>query len=94
VRLLVWLFRVVLITILINMVLRLLFSRPARSAAAGGGRRTPPQMPAREGGTLVRDPQCGTYIPRAGAVQIGSGSDAKFFCSDTCRSAWTAAHRA
>ena len=91
-RLLVWLFRVVIITILINMVLRVLFSRPARSATAGGPRRGPAQMPAREGGTLVRDPHCGTYIPRTVALPGGSGANAEYFCSETCRSAWTAAH--
>jgi hypothetical protein len=47
----------------------------------------------RKGGTLVRDPNCGTYIPEARAITLGSGSHALHFCSAACRDAYTAAHR-
>jgi hypothetical protein len=50
------------------------------------------RMPERAGGTLVRDPQCGTYIPESRALVVGRGDDALHFCSTTCRDAWVAAH--
>ena len=52
----------------------------------------PPQRSNRPaevaGGTLMRDPHCGTYIPESKAVV----SDGLFFCSATCRDAWASAH--
>ncbi len=52
----------------------------------------PPQRPGRtgevSGGTLVRDPHCGTYIPESKAVVSGG----LFFCSAACRDAWASAH--
>ncbi len=58
----------------------------------GGGR--PPQggqttrPPERIGGTLVQDPQCGTYLPRERAIAVTSGGSTQYFCSDTCRDEW------
>jgi YHS domain-containing protein len=37
----------------------------------------------------VQDPQCGTYLPKSRALMIGSGDDAKYFCSPACRDAYT-----
>lgn len=58
-------------------------------------RRSSPRAPQRprgtaevSGGTLVRDPHCGTYIPESKAVLSGG----LFFCSTTCRDAWATAH--
>jgi hypothetical protein len=52
----------------------------------------PPQRSGRPaevaGGTLVRDPHCGTFIPESKAVVSGG----LFFCSATCRDAWASAH--
>jgi uncharacterized protein len=58
-----------------------------------GGRSTPrsrppTSAPERSGGTLVRDPQCGTYIPESRAIRVGSGDRAVYFCSTACRDAY------
>jgi hypothetical protein len=45
----------------------------------------------RAGGTLVRDPQCGTYVAVSRAVRVGSGDQATYFCSAQCRDAHAAA---
>ena len=67
------------------------------SRALGFGRRatTPPSRdraatkpPERVGGTLVRDPQCGTYIPESRAIRTGSGGEVQYFCSTACRDAY------
>jgi hypothetical protein len=34
-----------------------------------------------QGGRLVKDPICGTYIPQATALSAGN----EFFCSEECR---------
>jgi hypothetical protein len=43
----------------------------------------------RIGGTLVRDPQCGTYVPESRAIRIGTGDQVQYFCSTTCRDAYS-----
>jgi hypothetical protein len=35
--------------------------------------------------TLVRDPVCGTYIPRDGAVTAVVRGETRSYCSDACR---------
>lgn len=70
-------------------VLRMISALFMRSSPAP----TRPSSPAsgeRAGGTLVRDPNCGTYIPEAGAIRLGSGDKTLFFCSATCRDAYQA----
>lgn len=45
------------------------------------------------GGTsvgLVKDPICGVFVAPAQALTAGSGSDARFFCSEKCRREWAA----
>jgi len=94
-RFLSWLLRAVILTIIVNMVLRLIFSRWSKSAKQGAaGNRMPgaPPQPERLGGTLVRDPHCGTYIVQSHALRLGAGPEAHFFCSDNCRTAYQAAH--
>ena len=39
---------------------------------------------------LVRDPICGTYVVPSRALTVGSGSDARYFCSEICRRAYVA----
>ncbi len=46
----------------------------------------------RSGGTLVQDPQCGTYLPKSRALALTAGGEAKYFCSPACRDAYAAAH--
>lgn len=89
-NLIAWIFRILMILFIIRLVLRL-FSRLTGSAGAAGPRestRRPTQPATREGGQLVRDPNCGTYVPMGRALKEGSGGDAVYFCSETCRRAW------
>lgn len=81
--LLLWIVRIIVLLILIRMVLRLLFPRgiPARRTTGAGKLE-------RSGGTLVRDPHCGTYVPQQGALSIGTGASAVYFCSAACRDAY------
>ncbi|OYV97325.1 MAG: hypothetical protein B7X11_06520, partial [Acidobacteria bacterium 37-65-4] len=49
-------------------------------------------QPERVGGQLVRDPQCGTYVPESSAITVTREGETLHFCSDTCRDAYAAAH--
>ena len=82
---LLWIIRAIIILIVLRFLLRLFFGpRPQPPK-----RRTAPGGPVeRVGGELVRDPHCGTYIPKARAIAVGSGSDTRYFCSATCRDAF------
>ena len=87
--LLIWLVRLLVLVLVVRLIIRGVSSM-TRQSVGGGPRR----MPERAGGTLVRDPHCGTYIPESRALVVGSGANAFYFCSATCRDAWTAAHGA
>ena len=89
-ELLPWLIRVIFFTLALRFVLRLIaqMTRPAPQA----GPRPSSGLRERAGGTLVRDPHCGTYIPMTRAVRVGTGSSAQYFCSDDCRRAYLTAH--
>ena len=82
-----WIGRILIVLLLIRMVLRMLFPRGIQAPRASRG------SIERSGGTLVRDPQCGTYVPQSRALTIGSGESTMFFCSAKCRDAYTAAAR-
>lgn len=90
--LLFWIIRLVIIILIIRMVVQLFSSR----TRVGGGRqpRKSERTPERLGGTLVRDPQCGTYVAQDRAIASGSGADTIYFCSTDCRDAWKVARRA
>ena len=86
-----WIVRILVILFLIRMVLRVLFPRGIQAPRAP---RTTSRGPVeRSGGTLVRDPHCGTYIPESRALTVGSGESILYFCSAECRDAYTAAQR-
>jgi len=55
------------------------------SAPGPAGRVSPPTA-----GTMVRDRVCNTFLPRSRAIVVRCGSQEHFFCSEKCRSAWTA----
>jgi hypothetical protein len=77
------------ILLVVRMVLR--FLAGAVSGASGPKPAPKPNQPAtREGGHLVRDPNCGTYVAEGRALRVGSGDNALYFCSETCRDAWAA----
>jgi uncharacterized protein len=85
-----WVVRALFVLMLVRLVLRGLFG----SGAPRPPKRRPTPPPGeRSGGTLVRDPHCGTFLPVNRAIRVGAGTDARYFCSDACRDAYTAAHR-
>lgn len=52
----------------------------------------PPPLPpekSREGEDMVKDPECGTYVPRSEAVHLQHKGKQIFFCSKTCRDKFT-----
>ncbi len=90
-----WLLRAILLTVFLRFIIRLIgmFMTPAsRPGPRAAGPRPASRPTERIGGTLVRDPQCGTYIPMARAIRAGSGADAQYFCSEDCRRAYLAAN--
>lgn len=79
--------RLILWSILVVLVLRAV-SRLARGVLEGAGyARDQRQV---RGVALVKDPVCGVFVVPGQALAVGSGRDAKFFCSDKCRQAWRA----
>ncbi len=88
-NLIVWIFRILIILFIIRLVVR--FLARLMAAGAGAGPSSQSNQPAtREGGHLVRDPNCGTYVAVGRALREGSGDNAVYFCSETCRNAWAA----
>ena len=89
--LIAWIFRILLILFVIRLVLRFLYSLAGGKNDQRRAPTTKPNQPAtREGGQLVRDPNCGTYVPIGRALREGSGANVVYFCSETCRNAWAA----
>ena len=89
--LLTWIIRTIVILLIVRAVLRLMMPAPARTGGTGR-RRTRAEKPERAGGSLVRDPHCGTYVPQSRALKVGIGANAQYFCSAACRDAFAAAH--
>ncbi len=82
---LVWILRVVVILFILRLLLHTLFPQRVAARRGGGG---PAGRRERLGGALVRDPHCGTYIPKSRAIVVGAGPSALHFCSTTCRDAF------
>ena len=86
-----WILRTLAILFVVRIVLSFLAGLTRGPAASGSARRSsrPAAEPrTREGGHLVRDPHCGTYVPIARAISQGSGGSTIYFCSEDCRRAW------
>jgi len=62
----------------ISSLLRVLPGRPTATRAKSNGR----------GEEMVRDPQCGTYLPRGDALEKSVRGERHFFCSRECRDAF------
>jgi uncharacterized protein len=76
------------IVILVQFVFWLLVLRLVLRSVAAGFRRTDagPGRPATGGAEeLIRDPLCGTYVPRSRALAARIGSEDALFCSEACR---------
>jgi len=89
VGLVAWIARALVVFFLIRMVLRLFSSGSRRPAPRPA---SPTEGSERTGGTLVRDPQCGTYVSKTRSFQVGRGAGAQYFCSLDCRDKHAATH--
>lgn len=91
--LLLWIVRLVVLLLIIRFVMTMVRQIALNSKAGsrpGGG---PAKRQAeRIGGTLVQDPQCGTYLPKERALAVASGGSTQYFCSDKCRDKWAVDH--
>jgi YHS domain-containing protein len=86
VGILLWIARAILVLLLLRFLFRLLFPllvRPRNRTAGGRPASTGPLE--RAGGELVRDPQCGTYVPKSRAIVVERGGATLYFCSAKCR---------
>jgi len=81
-----WIFRIIVVLFVLRLIQNY-FAPKARGASPprAGGRNTAVE---RAGGQLVRDPQCGTYVPLSTSVHLVSGSSTLYFCSVACRDAY------
>lgn len=52
-----------------------------------------PAEKSREGETMERDPQCGTYVPRGDAIHKSIHGTTHYFCSNKCRDDYLAANK-
>lgn len=87
--LLIWIVRLLVLLLIVRFVVTMirqaaLQAKGGPKAAAGRSKR----QAERIGGTLVQDPQCGTYLPKERALAVPSGSTTQYFCSDKCRDEW------
>src|SRR5579862_426922 len=86
-----WILRIFVLLFILRLIRNYLGGPTQRSATAGRGNargKGPGQAIERQGGQLVRDPQCGTYIPVNSSVHLVSGRDTLYFCSTSCRDAY------
>jgi uncharacterized protein len=90
VNLLLWIVRLLVLLLIIRFVVGMVRQamQSARAKGAPQQRGRSGRHPERLGGTLVQDPQCGTYLPKDWALTAGAGSATQYFCSDKCRDEW------
>jgi YHS domain-containing protein len=56
----------------------------------GGGTSSIPPEKTRQGEEMVRDPHCGTYLPKGEALEKIIDGERHYFCSTRCRDAFKA----
>jgi hypothetical protein len=83
-----WVLNIIVLLLLLRLALRFVLglfqglAEPSQGAASGRGKAGGPGKIA---GELVRDPVCGTYIPRESAIAVRIGGETRSYCSVTCR---------
>jgi len=82
--------RTLLIVLLVILAVRMLRRLLAPRRPTFEDRATP----SIEGEEMVRDPACGKYLPRRGALSERVNGEALHFCSDECREAFARGVRA
>ena len=83
-----WLLRILIILMIVRYIVSF-FTR--RGPAPASRPQSRGRQPERTGGTLVRDPQCGTYVPQSNAILLKRAGETVFFCSATCKDTWARA---
>ena len=83
-----WIIRLLILLMIIRFVMSLFAG--ARSRRPAGPPPSPKRPAERIGGTLVRDPHCGTYLPQDRAMMVVSSGTPQYFCSTKCRDEWQA----
>jgi YHS domain-containing protein len=51
------------------------------------------EKPAAKGEKMVKDPQCGTYVPESEALKATRAGKTYFFCSPECRDRFLSAKK-
>lgn len=67
------------VLIVYRAVRRLFLPSAGRGKVRGGARDVV------HGGEMVKDPVCGTFVPREGSIRFRRGGEEHFFCSPECR---------
>jgi YHS domain-containing protein len=89
VTLLIWIVRLVVLLLIVRFVVTMIRQAMQHSRGAGPAAGSRSKRPVeRLGGTLVQDPQCGTYLPKERALAVTVGGSTQYFCSDKCRDEW------
>ena len=84
-----WVLNIIVLLLLLRLGLRFVMgllrglAEPSDDAASPG--RRPAKGPARIAGELVKDPVCGTYIPRDSAIAAPIAGGTRYYCSVSCR---------
>jgi uncharacterized protein len=80
-----WILRILVLLLVLRLIFR--FVRGVMQGLQGQG----PGGPHRAGGAntpsvpLVKDPMCGTYVPRTRALAATTADGTHYFCSEICR---------
>lgn len=82
-----WILRIFVLLFILKMIRQYLGGPAQRSPNARPGNARGKAI-ERQGGQLVRDPHCGTYIPMNSSVHLVSGRETLYFCSASCRDAY------
>lgn len=92
--LMLWIVRIIIIVLIIRFVISLIRGAMTQvgTGPRGPGARSKRQ-PERLGGTLVQDPQCGTYLPQDRAITVVAAGSPRHFCSTRCRDEWMSRER-
>jgi uncharacterized protein len=84
--LLPWIFRIIVVLFVLRLIRNFFATNTRPASPPRPGART--AAVERAGGQLVRDPQCGTYVPMSTSVHLVSGANTLYFCSVACRDAY------
>jgi len=59
----------------------------------GAPRKPTPREKSSRGEDMVRDPECGMFLPKGDALSASIAGETHFFCSAECRDQYRRTHR-